>query len=133
MEFSDELINTPGKPVMLNGVLVPLLCLSLRCNSDPEFKKRFLPTGWHFSFRNSPSSAENKYACDQFKKWIKTVFQIKYKNVAQETESGLSIPSFIRLSEALQRAEARSTKIVFVGWNFPAEFGPATYRVRFGE
>ena len=60
-------------------------------------------------------------------------FQIKYKNVAQETESGLSIPSFIRLSEALQRAEARSTKIVFVGWNFPAEFGPATYRVRFGE
>ena len=67
------------------------------------------------------SPAENKYTCDRFNKWINTVFQIKSKNVGQETESELSSPSLFCLSGAPQQAEARSTKIVFVGRNFPVK------------
>ena len=50
---------------MLNGVLVPLLCLSLRCNSDPGFGKRFLPTGWHFSLeiRQVPRRINIRVTC----------------------------------------------------------------------
>ena len=117
---------------MLNGVLVPLLCLSSRRRPDPGFGKRFLPTGWHF-LGNWTSLAENKYTCDLFNKWINTVFQIKSKNMGRETERELSSPSLFCLSEAPQQAEARSTKIVFVRRNFSAEFSPATYWVRFGE
>ena len=60
----------------------------------------------------------NKYTCGRFKERDNTVFQMNSKNVGRETESRLRrLPGFYR-SEALQQAEARSTKIVLSGGTF---------------
>ena len=80
------------------------------------------------------SPPKNKCTCDPFKRWINTVFQIKSKSVGRKTERELSRPRFVFYrSEAPQQAEARSTKIVFVGRNFSVELSLATCRVRVYE
>ena len=54
--------------------------------------------------------------------------------MGRKTERELSRPRFVFYrSEAPQQAEARSTKIVFVGRNFSVELSLATCRVRVYE
>ena len=118
---------------MLDGVLIPLLCLPSRCEPDPGLRRCDFPAGWHSFSGIWISLAKNKYTCGRFKKWINTVFQIKSKSVGRETERELSRPSLFYRSEAPQQAEAHSTKIVFVRRNFSVELSPATYRVRLNK
>ena len=69
----------------------------------------------------------NKYTCGRFEEWDNTVLQLNSKSVGREAELRLSRPPEFYRSEALQQAEARSTKIVFVRRNFSAELSLATY------
>ena len=122
-----------AKPVMLNGVLVLLLCLSSGRKPDPDLRRCDFPVGWHFSSEIRISPAKNKYTCGRFKKWINTVFQIKSKSVGRETERELSPSSLFYRSEAPQQAEAHSTQIVFVRRNFSVELSPAVESVLMNE
>ena len=97
---------------MLSGVLALLLCLSLREKSGLWSVDYLLPDDRHFWLGIWANLVINKYTRGRFEEWDNTVFQMNSKNVGRETELRLSrLPEFYR-SEALQQAEARSTKIV---------------------
>ena len=66
-----------------------------------------------FFLGNLISFKKNKYTCGWFKEWINTVFQMISKSVGRETEWELRCPRLFHRSEALQQAEAPSTKNCF--------------------
>ena len=136
VEFANNLNDTTGKTgdVERSSDPTPVLALGLWAKSW-SFESRFLIQWTSFSYYVSSEFACVRREIMERVAGSRSELILYFKSIFKRGSvnwEGTQLLGFVFYrAEAPQQAEARSTKIVFVGWNFSFKLSPATYWVRF--